>query len=149
MKILNKATYTTTILEIEHNEEIYTVRHAEDFDGHFINEWEVLNEEGEFIHEALASATADELYKTITEYAKDFVGVKPLSSIESDYAAILAEQLAGDCLEYADFVSYIEDYYFNSEEYNIDQDSEYYDAIAFAYHNTEEMYEHYLSQFNN
>lgn len=149
MKILNKTTYTTTILEVEHNGEIYTVRHAEDFDGNFVNEWEILTGDGDFIQDVLVPATADELYETLTNYAKDFVGVKPLSSIESDYAAILAEQLAGDCLEYAEFVSYIEDYYFNSEEYKIDQDSEYYDAIAFAYHNTEDMYEHYLSQFNN
>lgn len=66
MKIENKTTYTTTILEVEHNEELYTVRHSEDFDGYFIKEWEILNEEGDFIQEG------NELYKAITDYAKNY-----------------------------------------------------------------------------
>ena len=67
MKIKDKTTYTTTILEVEHNGELYTVRHLEDFDGYFMKEWEILDEDGDFIQED------NELYKAITDYAKNYI----------------------------------------------------------------------------
>ena len=156
MKILNKTSYTTTILEVEHNNEVYTIRHAEDHDGYFVNEWEILNEDGDFIDDVLASAVCEDLYDTLTFFAVQHInGTAVTNTIDVyspdaqqvEYASILANELSGEQLEYQEFVDYIDDYYENPEEYNIHPDSSYRSAIVSAWHNTEEMYELYLSQF--
>ena len=128
MKILNKTSYTTTILEVEYNNEVYTIRHAEDHDGYFVNEWEILNEDGDLIDDVLANAACEDLYDTLI-------------------LANMIGRLSGEQLDYQEFIDYIEDYYENPEEYNIHPDSSYWSAIVSAWHNTEEMYELYLSQF--
>ena len=152
MKILNKTTYTTTILEVEHNNEVYTVRHADDHDGYFVNEWEILNEDGDLIDDVLANAACEELYDSLTAFAtQQIYGIEFYSAEDQmvKHASILAKELSCEQLEYGEFVEYLEDYYRNPEEYNIHPDSEYASAIDSAWHNTEEMYKHYLSQFNN
>jgi hypothetical protein len=162
MKILNKTSYTTTILEIEHNNEVYTIRHAEDHDGYFVNEWEILNEDGDLIDDVLANAACEDLYDTLTFFASEHINGTNKSLIEAssittnvyspdaqkvEWASILANELSGEQLDYQEFVEYIEGYYENPEEYNIHPDSSYWSAIVSAWHNTEEMYELYLSQF--
>jgi hypothetical protein len=156
MKILNKTSYTTTILEVEHNNEIYTIRHAEDYDGYFVSEWEIFDEDGDMLE------IEDELCDTLTLLATEHINGANKSLIEAssiatnvyspdaqamEWASILANELSGEQLDYQEFVDYIEDYYENPEEYNIHPDSSYRSAIVSAWHNTEEMYELYLSQF--
>lgn len=156
MKILNKTSYTTTILEVEHNNEVYTIRHAEDHDGYFVNEWEILNEDGDFIDDVFDDAVCEDLYDTLTFFAVQHInGTAVTNTINVyspdaqavEYASILANELSGEQLDYQEFVDYIDDYYENPEEYNIHPGSSYRSAIVSAWHNTEEMYELYLSQF--
>lgn len=48
-----------------------------------------------------------------------------------------------------DFKDYIKDYYLNPEEYKIDTNSKYYEAITYAYKNEYEAYELYDDQFED
>lgn len=158
MNLIEKITYTTTVFGIEHEGEVYEVRHSEGADGYFVHEWEILNEEGERLHDALASATADKLFTELTDYAtKHLQGALPdvvtynesKAEMAIRHADILASLLSGEQLEYEEFVEYVEDYYNNPGDYDISMDGNYYDALCTAYNDTEGMYELYLKQFNN
>ena len=47
MNVINKQTYTTTILDIEIDGEEFQVTHSEDFDDTFVPEYIITNDEGE------------------------------------------------------------------------------------------------------
>jgi hypothetical protein len=163
MNLIAKTAYTTTILGIEHEGEVYELRHSEGADGYFVDEWEILNEEGERLHDALASAVADKLFTELTDYAtKHLQEALPNAATRNEvthnesmaemtirHAAWLAGLLSGEQLNYGEFVEYVEDYYNNPEEYDISTDSGYYEAICTAYNDTEGMYKLYVKQFNN
>jgi hypothetical protein len=64
----------------------------------------------------------------------------------------IAKELAnisGDYLSQYEFTSYIRDYYNNPDEYDIDTDSEYFQAIEYAYENPQEGWDLYSSQFED
>jgi hypothetical protein len=64
----------------------------------------------------------------------------------------IAKELAnisGDYLSQYEFISYIRDYYNNPDEYDIDTDSEYFEAIEYAYENPQEGWDLYSSQFED
>jgi hypothetical protein len=65
----------------------------------------------------------------------------------------IAKELAnisGDFLDSQfEFMSYIRDYYNNPDDYDIDTDSEYYQAIEYAYENPQQGWELYQSQFED
>lgn len=150
MKILNKTSYTTTILEVEHNNEVYTIRHAEDHDGYFVNEWEIFDEDGDMLE------IEDELCDTLTLLATEHInGTAVTNTINvyspnaqaEEWASILANELSGEQLDPQEFVDYVDDYHDNPEEYNIHPNSSYWMAIMAAWEEPEKMYKLYSSQF--
>jgi hypothetical protein len=64
----------------------------------------------------------------------------------------IAKELAnisGDYLSQFEFMSYVRDYYDNREEYGIDIDSEYFQALEYAYENPQQGWDLYSSQFED
>jgi len=57
------------------------------------------------------------------------------------------KNLSGEWLNKSEFKEYINDYYSNPEEYNLDEDSDYYKAISYAYYHPDEAYELYDNEF--
>jgi len=57
------------------------------------------------------------------------------------------KNLSGEWLNRSEFIEYINDYYNNSEEYDLDEDSNYFKAISFAYHNMFKAYDLYNNEF--
>ena len=51
--------------------------------------------------------------------------------------------LSGELLSHSEFKEYIRDYYNNPGEYSIDEDSDYYEAISYAYNNLDQAYHIY------
>jgi hypothetical protein len=51
--------------------------------------------------------------------------------------------LSGEWLSPSEFKEYIRDYYNNPGEYSIDEDSDYYEAISYAYNNLDQAYHIY------
>jgi Zn-finger nucleic acid-binding protein len=57
------------------------------------------------------------------------------------------KNLSGEWLNRSEFEEYINDYYSNPKEYNLDEDNDYYKAISYAYYHLDEAYELYDNEF--
>ena len=55
--------------------------------------------------------------------------------------------LSGEWLSPSEFKEYIRDYYNNPGEYSIDEDSDYYEAISYAYFYIDQAYYIYDLEF--
>jgi hypothetical protein len=57
--------------------------------------------------------------------------------------------LSGELLSRSEFKEYIKDYYNNPSDYSIDEDSDYYEAISYAYNNLDQAYHIYDLEFED
>ena len=55
--------------------------------------------------------------------------------------------LSGEQLNSSEFEEYVNDYYSNPEEYDLDEDSDYYQAISFAYYHMDEAFKLYNKEW--
>lgn len=55
--------------------------------------------------------------------------------------------LSGEQLNSSEFEEYVNDYYSNPEEYDLDEDSDYYQAISFAYYHMNEAFKLYSKEW--
>jgi len=91
--------------------------------------------------------------KTINEVLKFEEDMDPYDALKiGSYSndrlvRLLQDQLSSEILDdFEDFNEYIEDYYKNPEEYEIDTDSQYYDAIEWACQNKREAFKKYINE---
>jgi hypothetical protein len=154
MQLQETETYTTIVYTIEHEGKIYKAVKSDDPFESMKVEWILVDDETES-----EMFEDNPLYNQILNFLNDTGPAVDGAGFTADDATAednhrneLAKELAImsiDRVEREDFDVRIVDYLNNPKDYDIDEESKFYEALQAAYDNRDEMYERYVKQFKS
>lgn len=154
MHLQSTETYTTVVYTVEHEGKTYKAIKSDDPFESMRVEWILVDEdenevfEDNPLHQTIVNFLTDDGPETdgagfTTEDAKEEVDHR------DELAATINLYLPKEMLTKDEYRVRIVDSLNHLEDYNIDENSKYHEALKMAYDNTDDMYDRYAKQFNN
>ena len=154
MQLKEKETYTTVVYTIEHEGRTYKAVKADDPFEDMKVEWILVDDDENELFED------NPLYQPIIDFISDegpetdgagFTAddAKEENDQRDALAAVIKLQFPKEKLTKDEYRVHVVDYLNHLEDYNIDENSTYHEALKMAYDNTDDMYDRYTKQINN
>lgn len=154
MRLENKDTYTTVVFTIEHEGKTYKAVRSDDPFEEMRVDWILVDGDENEIFDT------DPMYQEIIDFLTNedepktdgagFTAEDAKEEIDhrDALAATISLYLPKEMLTKDEYRVRIVDSLNHLEDYNIDENSKYHEALKMAYDNTDDMYDRYAKQFN-